>query len=84
MALILKTIAKYAITKLAADPRVRRTAVKAARIVAQEGRDVIKDKNRAQATRRAVKNTFKRLIDGDDAPRTPPSSARPPDVPGPG
>jgi len=61
MSFILRNIARYAAQKLASDPRVRETAAKAARVVADEARQIARKEDKALNAGRAVRRAMKKL-----------------------
>ena len=61
MSFLLRHIARYAAQKLASDPRVKEKAVKAARVVAGEARQIARGKDRARAAGRALRRAMKKL-----------------------
>ena len=58
---ILRQVAGYAVRKLAADPKLRAKAVKAARAALEEGQRIAGDEDRARAAGRAVRRALDKL-----------------------
>ncbi len=61
MSFLLRHIARYATQKLAADPRVRETAAKAARVVVDEARQIAREEDRARAAGRALRRVMNKM-----------------------
>ena len=61
MSFLLRNVARYAAQKLASDPRVRETAAKAARVVADEARQIARREDKALAAGRAVRRAMNKL-----------------------
>ncbi len=61
MSFLLRHIARFAAQKLAANPRVRQEAAKAARVVVGEARQIAGEKNRARAAGRAFRRALNKL-----------------------
>ena len=61
MTFLLRHIARYAAQKLASDPRVREKAVKAARAVVGEAKQITRGEDRARAAGRAVRRAMNKL-----------------------
>ncbi len=61
MSFLLRHVARYAAQKLAADPRVREKAAKAARVVVDEAREIARGKDRARAAGRALRRAMNKL-----------------------
>ncbi len=61
MVFLLRHIARYAAQKLAADPQVRETAAKAARVVVDEARQIAGRDDKALAAGRAVRRALNKL-----------------------
>ncbi len=61
MSFLLRHIARYATQKLAADPRVRETAAKAARVVVDEARQIARGEDRARAAGRALRRVMNKM-----------------------
>jgi len=64
MAFFLHNIARFAAKKIAADPRAREHAAKAARVVADEAKQIAREKNKAEAAGRALRRVIKKLQGG--------------------
>ena len=64
MSFLLRHIARYATQKLAADPRVREKAVKAARVVVDEARQIARGEDRARAAGIPVPQANSRISSG--------------------
>ncbi len=61
MSFILRNIARYAAQKLASDPRVRESAAKAARVVADEATQIARREDKALNAGRAVRRAMNKL-----------------------
>ncbi len=61
MAFLLRHIARYAVQKLASNPRARETTAKAARVVVSEARQIARRKDKARAAGRAVRRAMNKL-----------------------
>ncbi len=61
MSFLLRNIARYAVQKLASNPRVRQTAAKAARVVVDEARQIARKEDKAQAAGRALRRALNKL-----------------------
>lgn len=61
MSFLLRTIARYAAQRLAADPRVREKAARVAQAAIDEGKRIARDENRAHAAGQAVRRTLNKL-----------------------
>ncbi len=61
MSFLLRNIARYAAQKLASDPRVRETAAKAARVVADEAEQIARKDDKALNAGRAVRRALNKL-----------------------
>ncbi len=61
MSFLLRHVARYAAQKLAANPRVRETAAKAARVVVDEARQIAREEDRAQAAGRAFRRVMNKM-----------------------
>ncbi len=61
MAFLLRHIARYAAQKLAADPQVRETAAKAARVVVDEAKQIAGREDKAWAAGRALRRAINKL-----------------------
>ncbi len=58
MSFLLRHVARYATQILAADPRVRETAAKAARVVVDEAKQIAREEDRARAAGRALRRVM--------------------------
>ncbi len=61
MSFLLRHIARYAAQNLTSNPRVKEKAVKAARVVADEARQIARGEDRARAAGRALRRAMKKL-----------------------
>ncbi len=61
MSILLRKFARYAAQKLAADPRVRETAARAARAALDKGKQIAQEKDPARAAGRALRRTLNKL-----------------------
>lgn len=61
MSFFLSRIARYAVQKIASDPRARAKAASAARIVVGEVKQIARENDRARAAGRAVRRAFNKL-----------------------
>ncbi len=61
MSLLLRQIARYASQKLAADPRVREKAAKAARVVVDEARQIARGEDKARAAGRVLRRVMNKM-----------------------
>ena len=61
MSILFRHIARYATQKLAADPRVRETAAKTARVVVDEVRQIAREEDRARAAGRALRRVMNKM-----------------------
>ena len=61
MSLLFRRIARYATQKLAAAPRVRETAAKAARVVVDEARQIAREEEKARAAGRAFRRVINKM-----------------------
>ncbi len=61
MSFLLRNIARYAAQKLASNPRARETAAKAARVVANEARQIARRKDKARAAGQALRRAMNKL-----------------------
>ncbi len=61
MSFLLRHVARYATQKLAADPRVREKAAKAARVVFDETRQIAREEDRARAAGRALRRVMNKM-----------------------
>jgi hypothetical protein len=62
---ILRHVVRYAAQRLASDPTLRDKAVKAARVVAEEAREIGRDPDRPRAAGRAVRRVLNRLRESE-------------------
>jgi len=61
MSFLLRNIARYAVRKLAADPRVRDAAARAAQAAVDEGKRIATEENRAYAAGQVVGRALHKL-----------------------
>ena len=61
MSFLLRHVARYAAQKLAADPRARETAAKAARVVVDEARQIAREEDRGRAAGRALRRVMNKM-----------------------
>ena len=61
MSFLLRNAVRYAAQKLASDPRVRKTAAKAARVVVDEAEQIARREDKALNAGRAVRRAMNRL-----------------------
>lgn len=61
MSPLISRLAREAFRRLAADPRVRAKAAEVGKVVADEARTVVREKDRAYAAGRSVRRAMKRL-----------------------
>ena len=61
MSLFLRHIARFAAQKLASDPRAKEKAAQAARIAADEARQIASEKDKARAAGRALRRAINKL-----------------------
>jgi len=61
MSMLFRHIARYATQKLAANPRVRETAAKAARVVVDEAKQIAREEEKARAAGRAFRRVMNKL-----------------------
>ena len=61
MSILFRHIARYATQKLAADPRVRETAAKTARVVVDEVRQIAREADKARAAGRALRRVMNKM-----------------------
>ncbi len=61
MSVLLRQIARYVAQRAASDPEARAKAVKAARGVAEEAKQIAKEDDRAYAAGRAFRRAFHKL-----------------------
>jgi hypothetical protein len=64
MSFLLHNIARYAVQKLASDPRTREKAAKAARVVVGEAKQIASEKDSARAAGRALRRVINK-VQGD-------------------
>lgn len=61
MSFLLRTIARYAAQRLAADPRVREKAARVTQAAIDEGKRIAREENRAYAAGQAIGRTLNKL-----------------------
>ena len=61
MYFLLRHVARYVSQKLAANPRVRETAAKTARVVVDEARQIAREGDRARAAGRAFRRVMNKM-----------------------
>ena len=61
MSFLLRHIVRYATQKLAANPRVREKAAKAARVVVDEAKQIAREEDKARAAGRALRRVMNKL-----------------------
>ena len=61
MSFLLRNIARYAVQKLASDPRAKEKTAKAARVVVGRAKQIARGEDRARAAGRALRRTMKKL-----------------------
>ncbi len=61
MSVFLRHIARYAAQKLASDPRAKKMAAKAARVVVVEARQIARREDKARAAGRALRRAMNKL-----------------------
>ncbi len=61
MSFLLRHVARYAAQKLAANPRVRETAAKTARVVVDEVRQIAREEDRVRAAGRALRRVMNKM-----------------------
>ena len=61
MSFLLRHIARYATQKLAANPRAREMAAKAARVVVDEAKQIARGENKARAAGRALRRVMNKM-----------------------
>lgn len=61
MAFLLRHIARYAVRKIATDPRARAAATRTAHNVAEEARHIAQSDDRARAAGQAVRRALDKL-----------------------
>ena len=64
MAFLLRHIARYAVRKIASDPVARGQATRAARGVAKEVKQIVRDEDPAKAAGRAMRRAMSKLQGG--------------------
>ena len=64
MSFFLRHIARYAAQRLASDPRAKEKVAKAARAVAGEAKQIVREEDRARAAGRALRRAINRLQGG--------------------
>jgi len=62
MSVLLRQIARYVAQKAASNPKAKEMAVKAARGVVQETKQIAKEDDRAYAAGQAVRRAYKKLL----------------------
>ena len=67
MSLALKTLAQFAIKKLASSPEARQKAVEVARVVAEEAKQIKAEDDRARAAGKAFSKAM-RSLKGEGSP----------------
>lgn len=68
MSLALKTLAQFAIKKLASSPEARQKAAEVARTVAQEAKHISNQDDRARAAGKAFSKALRTFKDGSEPP----------------
>ena len=58
MSVLLRQIARYVAQKAASDPKAREKAIKAARGIVEEAKQIAKEDDRAYAAGRALRQAF--------------------------
>ena len=61
MSVLLRHIARYAAQKLASDPRAKKMAAKAARVIILEARQIARREDKARAAGRALRRAMNKL-----------------------
>ncbi|MCH8188343.1 MAG: hypothetical protein IIB66_06520 [Proteobacteria bacterium] len=61
MSFFVRQVVRYAVKKLASNPRVRETAVEAARAVGSEAKRIANEKDRARAAGRALRRAINKV-----------------------
>ena len=61
MSILLRNIARYATQKLTSDPEAREKAIKAARVVVGEAKQITRGEDKARAAGRAFRRAMKKL-----------------------
>ena len=64
MSFLVRHIARYAVRKLAANPRARESAAKVVRAVGDEAKQIAREEDKARAAGRAIRRA-KNKIQGD-------------------
>ncbi len=64
MSFLLRNIARYVAQKLASNPQARETAVKAARVVVDEAKEIARKEDKAFAAGQAVRRAMNKLQGG--------------------
>ena len=62
MSMLLRKIARYAAQKVASNPEAKEMAVKAARGVAEEAKQIAKEDDRARAAGKAVRRAYNKFL----------------------
>ena len=62
MSMLLRKIARYAAQKVASNPEAKEMAVKAARSVAEEAKQIAKEEDRARAAGKAVRRAYNKFL----------------------
>ena len=62
MSMLLRKIARYAAQKVASNPEAKEIAVKAARSVAEEAKQIAKEEDRARAAGKAVRRAYNKFL----------------------
>ena len=61
MSFLLRNIARYAVQKLASDPRAKEKAAKATRVVVGKAKQIARGEDRARAAGRALRRAMNKL-----------------------
>ena len=61
MSFLLRNITRYAVQKLASDPRAKEKAAKAARVVAGDIKQIAREEDKARAAVRALRRAMNKL-----------------------
>jgi hypothetical protein len=64
MSIFLRQIARYVVRKAATDPEAREKAVRVARGVVEEAKQIAREEDRAFAVGRSLRRKFDKLRDG--------------------
>ncbi len=64
MSFLVRNIARYAVRKLASNPRMKEKAAKAARAVGEEVKQIAREEDRARAAGRAFRRAMNKLQGG--------------------